>query len=275
MEKHNDELSKTLNWRVETLNSIFIPAIDRYVEVLQLYTTEGNTELFREYEAMQRFRDYFQEQADNADGGFDMVEVILLGKNWGKMYDLLWKYNSWKKQLFNEKERVILIKAALEGDKKHLDMISGVLQYPCWDLFIRQPILVDSLYNSPSLKTKDPVIQQFFNVETLNGILTGTNNGVITQNIESKEVLNSIQEIAEILKKEPLEDKNKAEAFSNLQDLQGELLKPYPDSSKMKKAADGLQLIANISQIASFVMAIQPHLQRIQLFISQFTSSIK
>ncbi|MFA6184745.1 MAG: hypothetical protein WC720_01200 [Candidatus Shapirobacteria bacterium] len=269
MTSNNDELSKTLRWRVKSLK-IFVKAFKRYIEVASPFVTEDNTELNKEYKDIQRFLSYFEEQIENGDGDYDFVDLIFLGKSWGKIYDLMWKYNGWKKQLFDERERIIVIKAALEGDKKHLEEINEILNNDCWSLFNRCPILIDSFYNVIHPKTDDPIIQQVFNIETLNGVLAGTNNGIITQNNESKKVLKAIQEITNILEKEYLENKNTPEILSNLQEIQGELLKPFPDNLKMKKAADGLQTVANITQIGSFAVAIAPHLQTIQQFISKF-----
>lgn len=268
MTKLHDELSKTLQWRVKSLK-IFFKALSRYTDLVLPYATEENTALFREYADINSFMNYISEQISKGDGDFDIVNLTFMSKNWGKILDVVWKYNSWKKQLLDEKDRVTTIKAALEGDKRHLEEIAEILQNPCWELFNRNPILIDSFYSTMPPQTNDPVMQQVFNVETLNGILAGTNNGTITQNNESKEVLKAIEALADILKEGKINDQNTAEAFANLQELQGELLKPFPDNSKIKKAGEGLQILANFTQIGSFAIAVAPHLHTIQQFLAQ------
>lgn len=263
----HDEQSKILQWRVKSLR-IFFKALSRYAELALPYATEDNTELFQEYEEINAFLNYISEQILKGDGEFDFVKLTFLGKNWGKIFDVLCKYNSWKKQLLDEKDRVTTIKAALEGDKRHLEEVGEILKNPCWEQFNRHYLLIDSLYGTtPPPQTNDPVLQQVFNVETLNGILAGTNNGTIMQNNESKEVLNSIQEIATLLKEGKISEKDTTEAFINLQILQGELLKPFPDNSKLEQAGKGLQALANFTQIGSFGISIAPHLHTIQQFI--------
>jgi hypothetical protein len=265
----SDEQSKTLTWRVKSIK-IFLKAFARYNELISPYATQENTALFQEFQEAQHFIDYLNEKISSIEEeDYKHADFTFSGKSWGKILDVLWKYYSWKKQLLAEKERKISIKAALEGDQRHLDEINEILKNDCWELFTRHAILVDSFYTSaPTPETNDPILQQVFNVETLNGILAGTNSGTITQNNESKQVLNAIDKLSEILKEEKISNQHTAEAFVNLQKLQGEMLKPFPDKNILKQASDGLQVLANFTQLGSFVISIAPHLHTIQQFVT-------
>ncbi len=268
MEKWNDEHSKTLQFRLKSLR-IFVKAFNRYIELAAPYATNDNVSLFQEYIEVQKFQKYINERIEGGGGDFDTTKIGFMGKNWGKIYDLIWKYSSWKKQLLDEKKLSTSIKAALEGEEKELEEIREVLSNPVWETFNRHRILIDSFYEArPPQRTNDPIVQQYFNVENLNGILTGTNTGTITQNNQNKEVLSALKELALILKEGHISDQYTAQALENIREFQGELLNPYPDKTKMQKAAEGLQFLANFSQLASFTISISPHIHTIQQYVT-------
>jgi hypothetical protein len=224
-------------WRISTLKE-FQKAIERYIELLTPHKSEHNKQINKEIIAMTFFLKRVIETIAKGDGDFDTQEFLMEGKTCGKLHDILWKYNGWKDQLFREKERVTTIPAALEGDKKELETIREILQIPIWQQVTRHKILVENFSSITPPKTENPVMQQVINVQTLNGILAGTNNGTITQNNESKEVLKAIQDLAAILEERKINEQYTKEAFNHLQELQGELLKPYPDNSKLKQAGN-------------------------------------
>lgn len=270
MDKYHDELTKTLDWKVSTLK-VFMRALGRYNDLLLPHASLSNKTISEEIRKMNHLRVYIRGIISKSFGDFDIVACAMMGKTYGKLYDVLWKYHSWKKQLLEEKERITSIPEALEGDKEELKQINQILINPAWEKFTRHKCLVPDFYSTvsqPPPKTKDPVVQQYFNVETLNGILAGTNTGTIIQNNENKEVLNALKELTAILKEGHISDQYTTQALENVKDFQVELLSPYRNKSKLQKAAEGLQALANFSQLASFTIAVTPHLHTISQFVA-------
>lgn len=267
MDHYDDEMTKHLQWRVSTLK-LFKEAIERYIDLLQPYNTERNKQIKQELDHMAYLYNYTKEQIKKGDGDFDIVEYGALGKTYGRLYDILWKYYGWKKQLLEEKERVTQIPAVLQGERDELEEINTVLGFGAWQKFTRHKVLVPDFYGTVPQKTENPITQQYINVQTVNGILAGTNSGTIIQNNQDKEVLTALKELAVILKEGHISDQYTAQALGNIRDLQAEMLNPYPDKTKLQKLADGLQFLANFSQLASFTISIAPHLYTIRQWIT-------
>ena len=135
MEKYHDEISKTMHVSFRTLR-LYITAINRYMELLAPYNTKGNTSINNELEEIKKITRYIKntlvtkESYDNDD-----MEgaLTMLGKHYGKLYDILWKYHNWKKQALKEKEAATTIQAALEGDRSELERVHEILKNPIWE----------------------------------------------------------------------------------------------------------------------------------------------
>lgn len=261
MDKFHDEITKHLRLDVATIR-ILIAAIERYVQILVPYSSQGNKQIQQEIKDMVHFKDYLLSEIEGANSEFDEANPGFLGKNWGKFYDILYKQWGAKNQLLQEKKRTILMPAALEGDEKELEEINDVLKSPVWEHFNRHKTLIDSFYPSELPKTSDPAMQQYINIQTNNGIIAGTNNGQITQN-NNKELHDALKELAALIIKENPTDQITQESLENIRDIQTEVLQPYPNKTKLQKAVEGLQILTNLSQLVAFTIQVTPVLHTI------------
>ena len=263
MDSYHDEMTKHIQLRVFYARC-FIAAMTRYIELLTPHKTTGTKKLNDELADMNMINDHFKEKVNEVDGEFDMVSIGLMGKNWGKLYDVLWKYHNYKKQLLDEKAKKLLIPAALEGDETELAEINEVLGLGVWEKFTRHKALIDSFYGTePPPQTTDPVMQQYINIQNMNGIMAGVNNGNMVQN-NNKELLDALKELAELLIKTNVTDQVTAEALQNIKDIQAEALNPYPNKTKIQKAVEGLQVLTNFTQLTAFIIQVTPLLHTVQ-----------
>jgi len=106
-------------------------------------------------------------------------------------------------------------------------------------------------------------------IGTNNGQVVGTNNGAMTQN-NNKELVDALQALAAILIKDNPTDQITSEALGNIRDIQTEVFKSEADKTKMQKAAEGLQALANLTQFTSFIIQVTPLLHTIKQCVTNF-----
>ncbi len=266
MKKYNDELTKNISWRVSTLK-MFTRVLRRYIDLLLPHASLSNKTISEEIKKMTHLVVYIRGIMSRSFGDFDIVACAMLAKTYGKLYDALWKYYNWKKQLYEEKKRTISIESALEGDKAELDQINEILCLPEWEKFTRHKVLVGDFFGSEAPKSKDPVIQQQITISNLYGQFAGINNGQMIQN-ENKEVLEALTQLAKLVVENKIPDSVKSDALGDIQTIQSQVMKSNPDKTILKMAGESLGVLGNLTQIGSFVIAVQPYLNTIQNFIS-------
>lgn len=116
---------------------------------------------------------------------------------------------------------------------------------------------------------KDPVQQQI-TIGNLYGQFAGVNNGTMVQN-NNQDVLESLDALTKITAESDLEDAVKQDVLGDIQTVQAQITKKSPNRQIMEAAFVGIQVLANLAQIAS--VAVIPHLDKIQHFIGQIKLS--
>jgi hypothetical protein len=262
----NDIVSGVM-WRVTNLKE-FQKAIARYVELLTPYYSDENTAIKNEISSMKSILVSVKEAISKGQDEQDFQELLLDGRIYGRLHDIIWKYNSWKEQLYREKERTNNVPAAMEGDKKELEKIREILQAPIWGAVTRHKIFVDSFYTTSPTEPSDSMTQQYIHIENLNGQLAGVNKGTMIQKNETKEVIEAIQKLAQIVKGTQINDLYKAQAYDNMRIIQNQAISTIPNKLEMEKAREGLKTLDKFAEIDTFGIEIAPHMHTISQFIS-------
>lgn len=265
----NDSFAIRTNWETSTID-LFVNVIKAYLKCLEPFYKKGNEKIEKEIKEMKKLIAYLRQQqrSENSNwGGF--IEVYFMKSTFGRLVDILNKYNSMARQIFREKKEKILVDGALEAEEKELEHLEKILNIEPFLYVPRVPALVPDF--SAAFFESAPVPQsqigQPINIEKFYGqAVFGPNYGQMVQN-NYQEFIKELQDFSiKIMRSNDIPPEVKKDAMVDIQTLTAQLNKTKPDATIMQKAASSLSVLANISQIASFVV---PHIDKIQHFISQ------
>lgn len=264
MEKYHDEMTVNLRWRVSTLK-FFMTAIVRYIELLTPYEGKGNSKINEELSDWSSIVLAVEDKIKEGTGDYDSLDFGLYGKNYGKLYDLLWKYRNYKEQLLKEKQKTIFVEAALEGEEAELADMDRVLAIDVWEKFTRHHALVPNFITAQvQPTTKDPIIKQQITIGHLYGQFAGINNGTMVQN-ENQGVMQALTELTKIVAEGNIDNDLKQNMLGDIQTIQAQVTKKSPSKGILETSFTGLQVLADIGTIAS---TVAPHLDKIQHYIN-------
>lgn len=259
----HDEQNVPGDFEKQTL-TVFKSAIIRYIQCLEPLKAEGNHTINKEIEDWNAILQRINQLIKGLTNDNEMDKLNLLGKNYGKLFDILWKHYNAKKQLLEEKKKLVLEEAAHEGATGELEEINRVLQFGFWNHVTRHKALVDSFYPKEEPKKDSPNVQMQITIGNLYGQFAAFNNGTMVQN-NNTEAVTALREITDALIASKLPDQEKQEALLDVEAMQSQLKKEKPNKKMLEIGLSSLQVAANIAQIASVVA---PHFDKIQHFIA-------
>lgn len=241
---------------------VFRDAIRRYIETLIPLQGDGNTDIERETKDWSAILAKVREEINLLTRDSEQGSLPLLGRNYGKLFDILQKQSSSKKQLLAEQKQKILEEAAHQGATDDLQRLNDVLGLDFWQVVNRKRCLVDSFYPKDEPKTIPGAGLQV-TIHNLYGMYATYNNGSMVQNNNS-DVVAALQHITDALLKSELEEDQKQDALVDAQAVQLQLQKKKPNRSMIEVGLASLQVVANLAQI---YQAVEPHFMKIQQFI--------
>ena len=264
-----NEMTINGKWEKSTL-LIFKNSITRYLEVLKLLRADGNKDIEKDLVDWSAILQSINEEISKLDIDYESGDLPMYGKNYGKLFDILWKQCSYKKQLLDERKRKILAEAAHQGATEELEQIRSVLSLPFWEQVNRQNALVDSFYpseleNPP--KEKNSGLQ--VTIGNLYGQFAAYNYGAMTQHNNS-EVVNALKDVTDELVNSKIPDDKKQDALADIQVMQTQLQRSQPNRKILEICLQGLQVAANLAQISQVVA---PHIGKIQTFIASLPTN--
>lgn len=259
----HDEQNVTGHWFKSSL-IMFEKAIKKYLECLEPIKGDGNKTVEKEVQDWQAILQRIQEIEQPLQHPDEEGELILLGKNYGKLYDILWKDYSAKKQLLEERKKKILDEAAHEGAETEIEEMRQMLDNGTWQNFTRHKTLVESFYPKEEPKKESQNVQMQITIGNIYGQFAAINNGTMVQNNNS-EAVQALREITDALIASKLADQEKQEALLDVETIQTQLKKGKPNKKVLEIGMASLQVAANSAQIWQ---AVQPHFDKIQHFIS-------
>lgn len=245
-------------WRKQTLN-LFMNALWRYYEKLSEYAKPGNTQIETELKKIQRLRKHIKNYWGKGEDDFDLVTLPLEAQDYGFLLDILWKYNSAKKQELQEAQRSISVEAAHEHLNREANLIQEILQAEIWNGVERGKILTDSLYKpAEQIPQGNSPIQNQVVIGTVYGQVIGTNQGQVVQNnITNSQV--TLQKLFELVSgNQELSDEIRSNAMGDIQTLQSQLMKRAPDKGILEKARNALGILADSAQVGQFAVQVAP-----------------
>lgn len=259
----HDEQNVPGDFEKQTL-IVFKFAILKYIQCLEPLIGDGNHAINKEIEDWNAILLRINRLIKGLTNNNEMDKLNLLGKNYGKLYDILWKHHNAKKQLLDEKKKVVLEEAAHEGATEELAEINRVLQFDFWNHVTRHKALVESFYPKEEPKKESQNVQMQITIGNLYGQFAAFNNGTMVQN-NNTEAVEALRAITDALVASKLPDQEKQEALLDIESMQSQLKKERPNKNLLEAGLTSLQVAANIAQIVSIV---SPHFDKIQHFIS-------
>lgn len=266
MDIYPDEFLVRGQWEKQTLK-VFREAIKRYIEVLDPLRGEGNHDVEKETKDWFAILGKISEEIDKLTDDMEQGELPLLGKNYGKLNDILWKYHSAKKQLLEERKRKVLEEAAHQGATEELEKVNIVLGFGFWEHVNRKKCLVESFYPKEEPKNESQTVSMQITIGNVYGQFAALNNGTMIQNNNS-EAVDALRKITDALVASSLPDKEKQEALLDIETVQTQLKKENPNRKMLELGLGALQVAANAAQI---YQAVEPHFHTIQQFITHLS----
>ena len=262
MNMYHDEQSVHGRWEKGTL-TIFKFAIIKYIECLQPLNGEGNHIVNKEIEDWQEIQQTINREIKQLTDEREQGELPMYGKNYGKLLDILSKHYGAKKQLLEERKRIVLEEAAHQGATEELEKINIVLGLGFWEHINRKRCLVESFYPKEEPKKEQQSVAMQITIGNLYGQFAAFNNGAMVQNNNS-EAVTALREITDALISSKLQDDEKQEALLDVEAMQSQLKKDKPNRRMLEIGLESLQVAANTAQI---YQAIQPHFHTILEFL--------
>lgn len=159
----------------------------------------------------------------------------------------------------------LLVKAALESEKREIDHIRETLQAKVWQTVERGKILIDSLYKPKEGSAQSntaPYSQQTI-IGNVYGQVIGNNIGQTTQNIYQDSLV-TLQELFNLVSNDDsLSEEIKRNAVGDIQTIQSQLMKSKPDKNILTKAKDALGILADSIQVGQFAAQALPLIQKL------------
>lgn len=261
---HPDEITINGEWRNQNLG-IFKMAIIDYLRCLEELKGEGNKMISDEIGDWSIILQAIRSSIKTLNLDDEEGKLKMLGRNYGKLYDILSKYYSAKKQLLDEKKRKILDEAAHEGATNELERVRILLGENFWNHVNRKKTLVESFYPKQEQSKKQESIAMKITIGNLYGQFAALNNGSMIQN-NYNEAIAALKQITEALINSKLPDNEKQDALLDIESMQSQLKKEKPNRKLLELGLIGLQAVANVAQI---YQVIHPHLQILQDFIAK------
>jgi len=267
-EEKNDNTTLRANWEENTI-ALFINALRVYVKCLEPFYKKGNEKIEKEIKDMRKLINYLvQIKSDEKSNWGGFIEIYFMKSTYSRLTDILNKYNSILKQIYRQKKEKILVDGALEAEEKELENLKEVLNKDPFIYDVRIKTLVPDFSSAFPETASVPTSQigQPINIEKFYGqAVFGNNYGQVIQN-NNQEFIKELQDFStKIMESNDVTPEVKKDAIIDIQMLVAQSNKSKPDISIMQKAVKSLSVLANITQVAGFVL---PHLDKIQNFIN-------
>lgn len=266
----------SMNWRGQSLD-LFFDVLSKYEALISPHNISGNTAIKEELRKVKAYKNHISIARKKCDDLLDMTELVMTAGEFGLIVDLLWKELSALNQEHREKKERIFVEGALEGLEAKIALIQEVLGLEFVSHIPRKKVKVDSLYTST--QTTQPLAKESVQYhQTIMGNVYGAavvaNYGEVEVEIkaEMQEAFRLLQELTELIKQMPADERVKSDAFVDVQTIQTQLSKQLPNKTIVNAGLASLSVLADTAQIADFFTThIAPKLDQLKAILEHLT----
>jgi hypothetical protein len=266
----------SLQWRGQSLD-LFCDVLSKYETLLAPHNTSGNASIQEEVRKIRAYREHIDVPRKNCEDPFDMRGLVMMAGEFGLIIDLLWKELSALNQEYREKKERVFVEGALEGLESRISLVKEVLELENMTHIPRKKAKVDSLYSpTPTQQSLGKQSVQYH--QTIMGNVFGAavvaNYGKVEVELKAdmQEAFKLLQELTELIKQMPADDRVKSDAFVDVQTIQTQLSKQSPSKTIVNAGLASLGVLADTAQISDFFSTyIAPKLDQLKPLLDHLT----